>query len=429
MRLSSWLRCRRGSVALVFSVSAIPAFGLVALGTEAGMWLATQRHAQNAADSAAYSGALRLANPDGQTVAYRGKEFAAQNGFCNAGDTNYAGTRCGALPAGTVQTVTINNPPVSGAYAGNAKAVQAITSQTQPPLISSLYRTGNVTITTSAVAIVKTLSNPCALALKGSISFHDNGIVVNAPNCALVSDAATSGAITFNNNQKNVTVGSISTSGGCTGDAAMCSTVLTYEPLVPDPLAGLNAAINGLTLPNCTGAALVAYTAATKCANNNFSTNKVTTLTTGTYFFSGTVKLTGTGSIATAAGASATLILLPGATLSMKGTSTLNITAQTTVPTTGLPPALQSVANLLAGVALYDTESGAVTINGDTTNTAYGVMYLPNADVTFGGNTAVTTSCIEVIAGSIMFSGSTNFANSGCPATVKPVAQIVQLVQ
>ena len=110
------LRCRRGSAAFATVVALVPLIGVVALGGEAGSWYVTKQHAQNAADAAAYSGGLEvgmsdIAGPcaDTQTVDYRGKEFAAQNAFCNAGDTSYPGSQCAtSLPTGISQTVQIN---------------------------------------------------------------------------------------------------------------------------------------------------------------------------------------------------------------------------------------------------------------------------------------------------------------------------------
>ena len=52
------LRCRRGSAAFATVVALVPLIGVVALGAEAGSWYVTKQHAQNAADAAAYSGAL-----------------------------------------------------------------------------------------------------------------------------------------------------------------------------------------------------------------------------------------------------------------------------------------------------------------------------------------------------------------------------------
>src|SRR3954471_13954153 len=93
-------RDRRGSVAFATVVALVPLIGVVALGGEAGSWYVTKQHAQNAADAAAYSGGLRLAcsTPgkcdQAQDYVYRGKQFAAQNKFCNAGDPLYPGSTC-----------------------------------------------------------------------------------------------------------------------------------------------------------------------------------------------------------------------------------------------------------------------------------------------------------------------------------------------
>ena len=111
------LRCRRGSAAFATVVALVPLIGVVALGAEAGSWYVTKQHAQNAADAAAYSGGLVAGMSecsgtcaDTQSVDYRGKEFAAQNAFCNAGDTSYPGSQCAtSLPTGTSQTVQINH--------------------------------------------------------------------------------------------------------------------------------------------------------------------------------------------------------------------------------------------------------------------------------------------------------------------------------
>src|SRR4051794_6553504 len=99
--MHSLLRCRRGSAAFATVVALIPLIGVVGLGAEAGSWYVTKQHAQNAADGAAYAGGLRLAClaakqtgalcPDitTATVDSRGREVAAQNAFCNTGDTAY----------------------------------------------------------------------------------------------------------------------------------------------------------------------------------------------------------------------------------------------------------------------------------------------------------------------------------------------------
>src|SRR5580765_2721458 len=89
------LRCdRRGGVALATVIAAIPLIGAVAVGAEGSSWYITKQHTQNAADTAAYSGALKRACEmtaatnggacaDAQSVDFRAKQFATQNNFCD----------------------------------------------------------------------------------------------------------------------------------------------------------------------------------------------------------------------------------------------------------------------------------------------------------------------------------------------------------
>lgn len=432
---SRFLRCRRGTAALTFGVIAIPMIGLVGLATEGGLWYDVKRHAQNAADAAAYSGALRVVYPDAQTVAYRGKQFASQNGFCNAGDTGYPGSTCGALPAGTSQTVTITQGSYAAATftAGAGTAVQAVVAQTQPTMFKIGGIGPTITISSTAVATVNTLANPCVLALSGPISFQGSP-TIDTPGCGLSSNDAASGAINFTGNSGiNISnIGSLSAAGGCTGNSTLCIQVVAYAPPVADPFAALETAVAGLTLPNCSGSTPVAYTAATPCENNGLTLSGNTTLTlTGTYFISGTLTLKGTSALTSGAGG-ATFILLPGASFSMKGSGTIDITgpsaAPTVLPAQFLSPGCPTCASLLKEMAIFDSDSAAVTLGGGANLNFFGNLYFPLAAVTFQGD-PVISSCGSLIAASIAFNGNATLNNSGCPAGTVPVSQTVALVQ
>ena len=158
------LRCRRGSAAFATVIALVPLIGVVALGGEAGSWYVTKQHAQNAADAAAISGALRLAcsisgssTCDTQDYVYRGKQFAAQNAFCNAGDSSYPGSNCASLPTGTARTVQIDQPTSS--------SVRAIVSQQQPAYLAALLGLSTVNIGATAIAQVQNPKELCGLGL------------------------------------------------------------------------------------------------------------------------------------------------------------------------------------------------------------------------------------------------------------------------
>ena len=159
------LRCRRGSAAFATVIALVPLIGVVALGGEAGSWYVTKQHAQNAADAAAYSGGLVVACSlsgacaDTHDYVYRGKEFAAQNSFCNAGDTSYPGATCASsLPTNVSQTVAMDRGTwAGGAWTSSANGafVRAQVSQQQPAYLAAVLGLTTVNIPTQAIAQVK----------------------------------------------------------------------------------------------------------------------------------------------------------------------------------------------------------------------------------------------------------------------------------
>jgi hypothetical protein len=446
------LACRRGSVAFATVVALVPLIGAVALGAEAGSWYVTKQHAQNAADAAAYSGGLKLACSlsastctDAQTLDYRGKQFAAQNSFCDAADTtSYPGSRCVAsLPKGTSQAVQIASLTSWNGTSG--QFVQATVSQQQPTYLAVVLGVSTVTIGATAVAKVQGLQKPpCALALTGSVSFQGSPNI-NAPNCGMASNDQAQNALNFTGGGMTVNLGSLSAVGGCTGGTAFCSTAFTYMPPIANPFSALDTALTSLcgsnpTLPalcglsKCKGSSLVAYTAATPCVNDSIKTkgNTAVTLSPGVYFISGTLTLTG-GSSTTGTGV--TLILLPGATIDTNGGGTLTITGPTTAPSSSsLPTALQSSASLFQYMAIYDASSSAVQFGGNSNINLTGNIYAPTAAVTFQGNPTINLGssggCGELVAASIAFNGNATFDSSGCSSATKlPTTQYVQLMQ
>lgn len=443
------LRCRRGSVAFATVVALVPLIGVVALGGEAGSWYVTKQHAQNAADAAAYSGALRLACTlagntgvacaDTQTVDYRGKQFAAQNAFCNAGDTSYSGSNCPSLSSDTSQKVDI---------AVNGNQVTATVSQTQPAYLAAVLGLSTVTIGATAVAKVDSPAKPpCILALADSITGQGNP-TVSSPTCGIASNKTANDGISFTGNngiQFNVPA---YTAGGCTQTSTsgtQCTSVQTYQQPVSDPLSGLNAAMAALKTSDfpkkaCTSSTPKSYEAG-QCYNvaNGKLFSGPTVALSGTYYFTGDIKISGSPIIT----GTATLILFGGATLTVTGTPTIQLTA---MKAPAGPSALSSVLSLMIDLLIYDGEkcqtnkdgtcesNQAVNISGDSTSYFNGTVYVPNAPVTYGGNSSASApspGCYQVIAYGVTFQGSTNLDNTGCKSdsAVTLNIQTVRLVQ
>ncbi|WFU30150.1 pilus assembly protein TadG-related protein [Bradyrhizobium brasilense] len=441
--MRNMLRCRRGSAAFATVIALIPLIGMMALGGEAGSWYVTQQRAQGAADAAAYAGALRLACDSApqpgtscnttQTYDYRGKQVAAQNTFCNSGDTSYPGSKCPtSLASGLSRSVQVASLTSWNGVAGTY--VQATISQQQPGYLAQVLGLSTVTIAATAVAQVDSLAKPpCVLALKDPVTFQGSPTVSSAT-CGISSDSSASNAIGFVGNSgiqvnaPSYTVGGCSQTGG-----SQCTGVLTYQQPIPDPLSAVNTALTALKTSNfpngsCSGSTAVSYETGA-CYNNGNPT--IPSALSGTYYFTGNVKINGSPTIT----GTATLIFFGGGSLTITGSPTIQLTA---VKSPAGPSVLSStVKALMTDLLIYDNEAYSkqgVNISGSSSSYFNGTVYVPNTPVTYGGNSAQTApspGCYQVIAYAVNFQGNTTLDNSKCTSdgAAKPNVQSVRLVQ
>jgi hypothetical protein len=419
------LRCRRGSVAFATVIALVPLIGVVALGAEAGSWYVTKQNAQNAADAAAYSGGLTLACSisgstkcdTAQTYVDRGKQFAAQNGFCNAGDSL---SGC-ALPTGTSRTVQIDQP--------TANRVRAVVSQQQPAYLAAVLGLSTVNIGAQAIVEVQNPKDLCALGLGPD----NNGLTIGGSSnitgngCGLMSDTA----VKYNSTPTFSGSGwAVNGVNGCVASAGHCALSVPYNyNMLPatNPLAildGTNQSFNSWT---STGSPNDLACSGTLTPNNSTNLYRKLTCTTGntvtfspgTYFFyNGAIKING----GTVNGTGVTLVLLGDSSLSISG-GTVNLSA----------PAINSTSSALNGVLIDDQapskSSNNVTINGSTVSLG-GAMYFPHVDVTWGGNVQNTsTTCTEVIAKTLTINGNAYLSTANCAPGTVAKSQVIALVE
>jgi uncharacterized membrane protein len=160
--------------------------GFMALAIDVGLLYRAKRNMQIAADAGAVDGAAELAVGD---ISAAGNAGAALNGFANG--VNGA-------------TVTVNNPPLSGAYAGTKNYVEVIVSQSEPVFFMKVFGFGAVNVSARAVATdvpsptcIYTLSSASA----GSSDSPVGGVYVtgsadlNLPSCGIIDDGTGSYAV------------------------------------------------------------------------------------------------------------------------------------------------------------------------------------------------------------------------------------------
>jgi Putative Flp pilus-assembly TadE/G-like len=429
------LRCRRGSAAFATVAALVPLIGVVALGGEAGSWYVTKQHAQNAADAAAYSGGLTLAcsisgssNCDtAHDYVYRGKQFAAQNRFCNAGDSSYPGSNCAtSLPTNTTQTVQIDQPTSS--------SVRAIVSQQQPKYLAAvLGGLPTVNIRAQAIAAVQNPKDLCFLGLGPSSNALTIGgtSTITGNGCGLMSN----NTVKYNSGPNFSGSGwAVNAVSGCVASAGHCDVGVPHNyNMLPatNPLKVLDTeAFNsrtGTTQPcppngNVTNHQTCSLSPNSTGAYRSLTVNAGGTVNFagGTYFFyNATINIS--GKVRNPDGLGVTLVLLGNSSLSISGSGAdVDLSA----------PAINTTSSHLNGVLIDDQASGNVTVNGSGAVKLGGAMYFPKADVNWGGTAASSfTTCSMVIAKTLTINGNAYMSTDGCAPGTVAKTQVVALVQ
>jgi Flp pilus assembly protein TadG len=227
----------KGSILVWMSLMSVLVLAFLAFAFDGGYFYQQKRRMQTAADGAALAGALeKKRNPDATPteVEDTGRQDSAKNGFTH-GSSNI--------------TVTINQPPTTGAYAGNNGYVEALITQQHQTFFASLFNlltpaaSGNFNQTNiRARAVAGPGSSNCIYVLHPSApaAFEiSSGSVLNA-GCGVQVNSTSSTALSItsashlNSTDINITGNYQATSG-----STASPTPDTGEPAVPDPLAWL----------------------------------------------------------------------------------------------------------------------------------------------------------------------------------------------
>src|SRR5260370_11417039 len=129
------MRGGSGQVLVLVTMGIVMLTAFAGLAVDVGQLWSARRHMQTAADAAAIAGAtaLRLGN----TPTAAADAITSTNGFTDGSEN---------------VTVTVNNPPASGVYAGNASYVEVIVSQPQPTYFMRVLGYNSMGVTTRSVA-------------------------------------------------------------------------------------------------------------------------------------------------------------------------------------------------------------------------------------------------------------------------------------
>lgn len=407
-----WRLGQRGAVAAIVAVSGAVLIGFAGLAVEGGTWYLATRRAANAADLAALAGAAAW-DAGGSPVAVA-TDTAARNGFTAGGRT----------------TVTVASPPRTGAYAGDASAVEVTITQTQTMALSRGFLAVPPTISRRAVAAAHLDEPLCILALGGGLDLGGNS-TTQATRCALGSNAAAPGGIKIYGSATVRAAGLITTGtcSGCTSGDVWTDDTRTARPAVvgsrPTPITDPFAALQSWTPspPAClSGSVTFTNNVASLspgqaiCSSLSVGPKQTLNLAAGLYYFNN-ADLNVQGAIN---GTGVTLVF----TGDVSRVGALKVNAKATGTLRGPDASLIAGHPEAKGLLVYRdaraTNNGSqnqVQLNGGATLVMYGGMYFPTSDVVVNGNSDIGYSaCLGVVGYYLSFSGNsdTRVDVSGC---------------
>jgi Flp pilus assembly protein TadG len=379
----------KGQALILVALAIVVLFGFAALAIDGSMTFSDRRHAQNAADTAVLAAALtKIRGGDWQAD---GLYRAASNGYDNNGTTN---------------DVIFYNPPIDGPYQGNNEYLQVkVRSDVQMTFarVIGFQKLTNrveavarvVPSTTSSMfdgnAVVGLAPHECqAVKYQGNAntSVIGSGIFVNSdcPSAAFFNNSSSAqlaapclravGGIDYKTGALNIPSGCI-TSG---------ATPYNYPPdnmIFPNIACPSGGSQSGSDLNPGT-------------YSGHFPPSGVTHLNSGRYCVSGDFKVNG-GETLTGSGV---LIIMVSGDVTFNGGATIQLSG---------PPGPQSVSNPYGGLFLYMpmSNSGTITINGNSNSGFTGSILAPAADISING-TGGTGLHGQVIGYTVDLSGTSD---------------------
>ena len=401
-RLREWFGDAKGQVLLVFAVALPLLLAMLGLVLDGGRLFFEKRHAQIAADAGARSAAFEL---------LRGNSLQSEVDEASQTDARLNGYNDAA--AGTSVAALIGPPGYSTDF------VQVTVSKQVPTTLMKIFSRDYSTVAARAVAgIVPNTKPPCVLALNptapGGLTMNGNATLNAACKVMVNSNSPTaiiqngSGACVNAHKIGFIEQGSYATHGGvsCLNPTPAGQAIADadpYEdleapdpgdyPLISNPMVVINEGNVAAESPMLPGYYRMGI----------FVTSTISIaldLNPGVYVVDGFVAA---GNV-TLRGTDITIIDICG----VGPLSGINIAGTVDADLSAPKDESDPWQNILF-YSLCDDNS---FITGNANTTFEGVMYFPNANITFGGNQQATATWGMVIGDTITFNGNPNLTVS-----------------
>ena len=419
-----------GQAVVLFAILMLALLFAVGLAIDAGQLYSAKRTEQEAADAAAFAGAVVLYQQGtGAQAITAARTDALTNGYISGGGCSLS-TPGDCYDAATQTTVSVYWPPISGAYVGNNKHVEvSITRQVKTALVPAQAAFNPVRA--RGVAGSEPLNNGYAIMAldrgntcdafdtgpNGDLHLTGGGILVNST-CA-------NAANNDQNTASRFTIQSpypLDVNGGATGNWANIGIpVNPGHNQVPDPFAGFpKPSITGLPICNSLAACQDGsgnQVPGVYTVNLGGSGNTDMALNPGIYILRAGMDTAGNrdivGNNVFIYNTYSTYPASPGASpschqINLQGNATSTLSAQTT----------GTWANLL----VYQDPACSVSmeIGGNGTFSGTGSIYIPSAEFVFDGNPS-TLNGSQLIARTVNIQNGNITINYSPTNTAQPI--------
>jgi Flp pilus assembly protein TadG len=421
-----------GQAVVLFAIMMLALLFAVGLAIDAGQLYSAKRTEQEAADAAAFAGAVVLYQQGtGAQAIEAARTDALTNGYVSGGGCTLQ-TPGVCYDAATQTTVAVYWPPISGSYIGNTKHIEvSITRQVKTSLVPAQAAFNPVRA--RGVAGSEPLNNDYAVmalnrsSVCGSFETNDQaemhlyggGILVNSTSpCAADNDQDQSNKFTVQAPH------GLDVTGQATGDWSTLSPPIPVNAghnQIPDPFSGFpKPAITGLPICNSLASCQDGsgrQNPGVYTVNLGGAGNSVLQMNPGIYILKAGMDTSGNGTV-TGTGVFiyntyTTYPSAPGASptcgqLKITGNGDADLEAQTT----------GTWANLL----FYQDPACSIEakLGGGADFTGVGSVYLPNATFTFDGNNATFVGS-QIVAASVNLQNGNLTINYNAVTTAQPI--------
>ena len=376
-----------GNVAAIFALALVPAVGLIGAAVDYSRGNATRSSMQAAVDATALNLVRSASSLTSDQLSQKATD--SFNALFNASQTQ-------------------SGVQVNAQYNAQARSMTMSATGSIKTDFMGVMGQSSLAVKARAVAVVIGEGTACVLALNKTASgaaIAQGSTTVNLSGCSLYDNSGNASALTVGGSAR-LSALSVGVVGGISGNTSITAPngVNTGISPIPDPYAKLTIpAYSGCIDHNFTAKTKVTINPGVYCGGMKLNAGADVTLNPGIYYIDrGDLTVNGG---ATLSGTGVTIIFTSSTganwpTASINGGAVINLTPPTDGPTAGV--SIFADRNIPVGTSF--------SFNGGATQYLGGVIYIPTGDVLFAGGAGSTSSCTKLIADTIQFTGSSNFA-------------------